>query len=125
MKTQEQKLQLLDETIAYYSKGNKRCASSMGCRYSGKTVGIKTQGCAVGRLLKPALRIELDKNSGIVTYSRIWEKLPKNIQSYGQDFLRQLQMLHDDASFWGIKGLSSGGEFFVKELRQKINNNKL
>lgn len=133
-KTQEQKLQLLKETVAYYSKDTKRinagelaeCGIRVCC-YSGTTLDNDSEGCAIGRLLSLELRQFLDseyvlnqKSSGL---KNIFIHLPEDIKAYGKEFLFQLQILHDDVRNWNEKGLTPIGKGKVTRMKTSINKN--
>lgn len=120
-----EKHNLLNETIQYYSADplNRRCVSGNsggGCKYSGKTVNLPlSDGCAIGRLLSPELRLDFDSR-GTVSVGTIFSELPENIQAYGLPFLKQLQVLHDSDYFWNSNGLSISGLDKAAQIRNSI-----
>lgn len=128
-KTKEECLALLNETITHYSENvNRRCVTTNGegrfkCKYSGTTIeNSESDGCAIGRLLTPELRIELDTKYGDTIPSGvedIWEYLPDEIKGYGKAFLVDLQKLHDEISFWNNEGLTERGNFHVEAIKGK------
>jgi hypothetical protein len=128
-KTKEERLVLLNETIAHYSENvNRRCVTTNGegqfkCKYSGTTIdNAESDGCAIGRLLTPELRIQLDTKYGDTIPSGvedIWEYLPDEIKGYGKLFLIDLQKLHDEIAFWDNEGLTGRGKLHVEEIKQK------
>ena len=126
MKTITEKLQLLKETVDHYSVNPKkrRCGTNDRCRYSPITLDIKTsKGCAVGRLLDPALALKIDRQFEGVSNSSVsgvWKHIPSNIQSFGKEFLRSLQILHDADAYWTEDGISDAGTNYCKEIKEKI-----
>lgn len=126
MKTlQNKQLALLNETVAYYSEDtNRRCDTEHICAYDPATVGKEgiSEGCAIGRLLSPQLKKELDKKytsiskpSGVPS---IFEELPKSVQYYGKDFLTQLQSLHDQPIYWDHNALSVVGKRVIESFKE-------
>lgn len=127
-KTKQDKLVLLEDTIKYYSEDiNRRCVNSTTdlCYYSSTSIPDKwSDGCAIGRLLTPKLRLELDAKSSEMSNTsvkHIFHLLPENIQDYGKDFLDKLQKLHDNARNWNDEGLSEHGKIMVDEIKFEIN----
>jgi hypothetical protein len=87
------------DTVNYYSANTKerRCINEDGsCCYA--PVGdSKSEGCAIGRHLPRALAKKLDAYFvGTVYNSELWNMLPRELQSLGQEFLRDIQNLHDN-----------------------------
>lgn len=117
--------QVLEDTIDYYSEDvNRRCkkSNSSQCYYSPKTIGKEgiSEGCAVGRLLSDKLKEEIDENyPDGQSVSGIFNELPSEIQSLGEDFLMSLQRLHDTNRFWTEKGLSELGKQEVLIIKQE------
>lgn len=118
---------VLEETIQYYSEdvdGRAARADNGRCRYAGKSVDRpNSDGCAVGRLLSPELRLELDEKCAgcIVNSDEVWPRLPKNVRFYGKGFLRELQKLHDTPAYWNSHGLSTSGIKKVLEIKESYN----
>lgn len=116
--------QILEDTIKYYSEDtNRRCVTEYGCFYNPIRVNKKgiTDGCAIGRLIPQRLRAKLDKfdgATGVIEY-KIFQELPKKIQNLGQDFLVELQILHDNNSYWDDGGLTEKGEKVVTEMKRR------
>jgi hypothetical protein len=127
-KTKEERLVLLNETIAHYSENvNRRCikttdAGHFKCKYSGTTIGnAESDGCAIGRLLTPELRIELDAKCGDTRPSGVddlWSDLPDEIKAYGKAFLVSLQALHDEIDNWDEQGLSEDGKEYAESIKK-------
>ena len=121
MKRKEKQLGLLEETIAYYSEDvTRRCTIGKGCRYSGESFNKPhSDGCAIGRLLSPELRLILDTKHKGDSAIGVWDALPKLIQRYGKKFLLDLQLLHDGHEYWNDKGLSERGEEIVLKIKKE------
>jgi len=79
----------------------------------------------VGRLIEDKdLCAKLDNSgdgSGVCLPS-VFEQLPENVQELGQEFLMDLQKLHDHEQNWTGNGLSDVGENFMTELEAKWSN---
>lgn len=122
---QNKQLALLNETVAYYSEDtNRRCSKDKLCAYDPATAGKEgiSEGCAIGRLLSPQLKKELDKKytsaskpSGVPS---IFEELPKSIQYYGKEFLTRLQSLHDQSIYWDHNALSVAGKREIESFKK-------
>lgn len=115
---QKAQLELLEETAAFFNLSN-RCETVAGmCKYhvDGK------EGCAIGRKIQDIeLRKELDAgtNTG-VDYSKVFDRLPNDLKELGQDFLSNLQGLHDDTYNWSETGLSKSGQKSVYRIKEKF-----
>jgi len=95
---------LFSYTIKYFNLNNRSVHPNGKGLYSGK-------GCAIGKHIKDKqLCSKLDTIicSGL-TESDIYRRLPTNLQKLGQDFLIDIQMLHDNRDNWTISGLSRSG----------------
>lgn len=126
----ERQLQILDETVAYYSKDtNRRCTSPKGtvtggCFYAPESVnkvGI-SDGCAVGRLLTPEFRIFIDSKiepgfNSYIDNENIFSLLPNDIKELGGSYLRALQGLHDSPLHWLENGISTNGLEYVEKMK--------
>lgn len=127
------KLNLLQETVSYYSENPLRiCRASFDgeahCFYDGlKNPNTESDGCAVGRLLPQELKEYLDTvftfNKVASSVSEVFQHLPLDIQEYGVQFLRRLQGLHDTLDYWDEKGLTETGKVFIKNFIVDIENN--
>lgn len=124
-KTKEEKLALLEETFNYYNDNvARRCRTAFKCRYSGVSIDNPyTDGCAIGRLLTPELRLKLDvQYHGVPVNSEgVWKLIPDEIKAYGSEFLRHLQLFHDHQHFWDFKGISSQGLQELSLIKSRIN----
>ena len=128
---QSKKIAVLNETVAYYSENTlRRCIMDNGtCFYSGsKNELTESGGCAIGRLLSKELSNLLDneftfnkyKGNGGCGTKAIFKKLPLEIQDYGENFLRELQTLHDNNVFWRVNDLTIDGKKYVRDIKHKI-----
>ena len=123
---QKKQLALLNETVTYYSENpiERRCtANSGGCYYSPEKANKpNSEGCAVGRLLTPELKAELDfQIGGDTSVEGVWHLLPNEIQVYGMDFLGELQLLHDVSDYWDDKGITKDGLRKVERIKSNFN----
>ena len=113
--------EFLSGTLKYYTKDiNRRCVSeNETCFYSplsADKVG-QTDGCAIGRWLKPELQLRLDNcTKNIVSVDDIFNQLPTVLKNLGQNFLSSCQGLHDSSANWEKKGLSVEGRYTVSEI---------
>lgn len=124
MKTLQQKrLELLDETANHYNINN-RCAGKIkelySCRYHPKSLGLegKTEGCAIGRKVGRSLALKLDLKGGDA--EEIFNLLPKKLQELGDEFLMELQNLHDKKANWNKKGLNREGRKEYTSIKKKF-----
>lgn len=112
----------------YTSDPSKRCFASLDdgpvCKYSGKTLGLKTKGCFIGALLPSKDRIKIDEYFGDTgsdvirlakEYEEIGVKLPKFIKD-NRLLMSHLQQLHDNVRYWTDNGLNSNGKEFLLEV---------
>lgn len=122
--SKEKKLELVEDTVKYYSEDTqRRCLGNGQCYYSPVTADNPlSSGCAVGRLVSPELQLILDKHfaCGLVD---IFHLLPEDIQEYGQDLLEELQRFHDGANNWDDDGLTLYGQTNLEKIYEKINLN--
>jgi len=102
----EQKLKLLEETVAYYEQDPSRRAiyDDVECAYRMKCEDGTVKKCAVGRLI-PDHRYD----SSIEGYTveelyneeeMLHKVLPKKYSKLGYKFLNSLQKLHDFDNYW-------------------------
>lgn len=118
---QEKRKEFLDDTVAHFSV-NVRATASIelesgrsitACKYSHDYNG----GCAIGRKISKKLASELDNidDSG-VTENHIFVKLPKELRELGQNFLTDIQGLHDFTGYWDEEGLNEAGIFAYNRI---------
>lgn len=110
--------EFLLDTIKYYSEDtSRRCATESRCTYSPKTLNKNSEGCAIGRWLDEELQLELDALGAVpVQNKKVFDKLPKWMQSMETYFLQHIQDLHDTGYCWSESGLSQFGKDKVNEM---------
>lgn len=116
MKTiKERRLEILKWERENRNSKNRSTNIGGSCIYSGEI------GCGVGRLIEDkdlCARLDNDVASGVCLTS-VFEQLPENVRELGQEFLRDLQRLHDLEYHWNTKGLSVVGDSFMMGLEAK------
>lgn len=97
MKKFETREALLQDAIDYYwGKPERKCVDESGnCKY---TPSPTSEGCAIGRLLPKDIAETLPYDAGVYD-SRVWDSLPEWLKAMGQEFLKDLQILHDISKF--------------------------
>jgi hypothetical protein len=127
-KLQIKQLQVLEETVKYYSENTERRCVKGSCTYAPENSDKASisNGCAVGRLLEPDLRLNLDEmfssgdDSG-VSNEYLFSLLPEKVRNLGMPFLTDLQVLHDDNSNWSAgEGLTVSGEGYAQTMGDRI-----
>jgi hypothetical protein len=116
MKTiQERRLEILKWEKENRTSQNRAVDKSLACRFSGEF------GCGVGRLIEDKdLCARLDSLGGEagVCNQLVFEQLPDNVKELGQNFLLDLQKLHDGGHYWTPNGLSDDGNDFMTRLEE-------
>jgi hypothetical protein len=112
----------LAKNLKYFtSNPKKRCSKDYNCKYSGKTLGIKTKGCFVGALMTPKQREWADINhiGGVyilIKRSKLFDfKLP-NIITENEKIMSDFQSLHDKTVNWDENGLNDNGLTTLKAI---------
>lgn len=123
MKTiKEKQLDFLNDTISHYNSSNRSLIGSF-CSYLPQT--NKSLGCAIGRHVPDKeLCKEFDK-IGSVNQNKVFNRLPSELKELGQIFLREIQILHDNANNWNETGLTPYGkdkEIYIKEKFEIYDN---
>ena len=74
--------------------------------------------------IRDRLQLELDEVGGSVYTNGIMKMLPRNIRSYGAEFLYSIQTLHDGAENWDMinNGLSETGVSMVNFIKKQIDS---
>lgn len=126
----KKRLALLEETVAFFKLDN-LCMTSKDERGTCKYYIKGKAGCAIGRKIKSIkLKKELDANvnsfGGSVTgvgNDVVFNKLPKDLQELGQQFLKSIQKLHDTLPNWDENGISAEGLKDVEKIKTEFNLN--
>lgn len=105
--------ELLNDTINHYNSNNRSSSISGQCYYY--PVSDKSEGCAIGRLIKDK---ELCKDFGCRNLSDVFEQIPNELQELGKEFLMELQNLHDLKENWNENGLSENGKEQAEFIRE-------
>tara|TARA_R100000808_G_C2122427_1_gene133437 strand:+ start:259 stop:717 length:459 start_codon:yes stop_codon:yes gene_type:complete len=134
MKKQMTKLELLQDTIRYYSENpeGKRALENVfdaeenhcgsDCVYTTEN----GQHCAVGRFLKKehqSTEFQYNEENSIIDildYMSPEELFVEEVQDIPQWLWTSLQGLHDIDGNWGEKGLTQQGEERAEKIYQKI-----
>lgn len=117
-------IEIIDETVAYYSEDIKRRAKIFNpdgygtiCQYYTKD----GQMCAVGRCLEEPEKFKGDGSSANQLNAE-WELdtiLKEEYRDQPISFWDKLQSLHDNDVHWDKEGLSKKGKSFVNVLKKK------
>lgn len=124
-------LELLEDTVKYYSEDIRRRCKRTNCTYSPITVGKEgiSEGCAIGRHLDKDFALEIDNLdlscSGIMAVLEETDKsrFPEWMLKMKPNFLEHLQDLHDRDFYWNEKGLSEEGINCVNMIKNNLVNN--
>lgn len=115
------KLEIIEETVAFYSEDTSRRAYKEGrCFYRDE----KGCNCAVGRLINTE-HPKVEEVFKSTAYSFVlfcnygFDILKEEYQITDDEFWFDLQMLHDDNSHWDKKGLTERGLTFANKLKEK------
>ena len=123
-KEKELMLEVLEDTIKFYSEDtNRRSREIVGgvnfCTYENKENGNK---CAVGRLLnkQDLAMIENKAYKDLSIYSVYDYLTTEKVKSLPVKFWSRLQEFHDNDSNWSLKGLTFIGKQRTDEIRHEI-----
>ena len=98
MKQFETREEILQDAINYYwGKPERKCVDDTkgNCQYM---PSMTSEGCAIGRLLPEDIVDKLPPDAGVYD-ERVWTHLPEWLKAMGQEFLKDLQILHDLSKF--------------------------
>lgn len=113
------KIEIIDETVEFYSKNPRSLDENGACVYNGPGGCL----CAFSRVVKPEMRNELvEGNDAGSLLSRLGcQILLDDYRIVNPNFWRKIQFLHDNPDHWNgtFTGLSESGEVYVAELKQK------
>lgn len=117
----ERMLQILDETVRFYSEDpsrravKKRPEGNITCEYFlNEARSLKM--CGVGRcLLNPSHIPEGGADE-------LWEsfKFKPEYDGLNAEFWMEIQEIHDQQEYWDDAGMTTDGKFAVKEFKRKI-----
>lgn len=113
---QKERLEFLEETVKFYSEDtSRRSITADGCLYKNPENDNK---CAIGRHIPKELYSKSFENKTFASLPSKIRRLPifKNL---GEDFLAEIQYLHDADPCWDKKGISKTGKNFVNIIKEK------
>jgi len=112
-------LEILDETIEYYTHNPRGITNEEVCLYLTED-GKK---CAVGRCLIEG-KVPIEFQGGVYSLLRKYGTvlLKPQYRSHQRAFWSDLQTLHDRSHYWVVGGLSDEGERYVNQIKTNINN---
>lgn len=114
------KVEIIQETVAYYSEDTQRRGLNSDGRCSYLTKG--GQKCAVGRCLLPTV---VEKAARFWSVNELAHMLVDGIldnalieryRGHSNVFWQDLQLLHDNQDFWNAEGITKAGEEQVEVL---------
>lgn len=115
----KKRLKFLNETIKHFNSTNRAMTPFGRCLYV-PIEGV-SEGCAIGRHIKnKALCFKLDGIGGVGKFE-VFVVLPKKLKDLGQDFLAEVQRLHDNKSNWDENGLTHYGNTKVEIIKTDFN----
>lgn len=125
------KLEIIEETVAYYSEDvNRRASTEFGCYYHTED----GRNCAVARCLVNAQEVEdyvVTNCDGLASARTLHERLgeekfqnlfKEDYKNHDYKFWQDLQVLHDNNFYWNEKGLSIDGTIEYEKLKTKYAN---
>lgn len=125
--------ELVDKLAIFVKTPSKRCVRTIGesdvlnCKYSGKTLGLDTEGCIIGLFLSEEDRLKADQVDidGVYDLVDMARKHNITIPTWFREYeclLVDFQCLHDEDINWKKTGLSAHGK---RELNHIITDHKL
>jgi hypothetical protein len=119
-------IEIIDETIEFYSKNQRAIVGYGACVYNGPD----GTHCAFGRCMLPNLQSLGDKlqGNGATLKSLLLRNevkllddlLQPQYRGHSFSFWTNLQVIHDSSDYWCEKGLTTNGVFMVDRLRKRI-----
>lgn len=109
------KLEIIDETVRFYSKNTERRAKKNGLYSYLNEDGNK---CAVGRCAKNPGDLSNGPFLELIEDLADDEIFLPRYQGHVHDFWNNLQNLHDSDGYWGYNSLSECGERRVEKLKK-------
>ena len=126
MNKEKLSIKIAKELSFFNSNPSKRCVDDSKCRYSGESLGLKTKGCLIGRLIPKQVRLDADKKESMGLPRLIEEfgsRVPKYIRD-NEDLFSVAQRIHDGECRWNENGLSEAGVDSVKSMIKTYNLNE-
>ena len=117
--------QLLDNTKKRYNSYNRAVNNNEECLY----ITENNNRCAIGIELTPNTCHKLNQvkptleGGTSVRNKEIFNTLPKRLQDMGEDFLSDIQSLHDCGWYWNSEGLTQDGLSKVNQIKAIYNLN--
>ena len=104
------KLQIIDETVEYYSN-NPRSVCGTECRY----IGPNGENCAFSRCCSdPTSCIPYEGGNHMLWFVK------SEYRGHGLEFWKQIQDLHDLSIHWEGNKLTKIGQDHVKKLKERF-----
>ncbi len=124
----------INDTVAYYSAdpaARRNFVPDRGCFY--KAVRPSSEGCAIGRHLTEDLCTELDciddnytTDDGTgVNNTDVFNKLPARLRKLTQQFLTDMQQMHDHNVYWVGEGFEQRRENYLRTIRARLDREAL
>jgi hypothetical protein len=128
---QKTKLEILQETVAYYAADPVGRRAKLGAKCMYRTP--EGRRCAVGRCMTKASVVAYAAyigtvknlvstvlNGAYIGYDTVVRQpLKRNYQGHNLNFWDDLQALHDNNTYWTESGLSAEGQQFVAVLSER------
>ncbi len=135
MRTREEILSLIDETVEYYNN-NPRAIVDSRCKYRA-FINDTEANCAVGRCLTEEAKDEIESEGingstvgDIIVDIDTVPLFKKEYEGFTTKVWRRLQVLHDNHEHWEIRygavegsPLTPEGEQNLKALKEWVNEN--
>ena len=132
MRTLEEKLTLIDETVKFYGENPLEKRATMYNLLSGSSCKYLTEDnkkCAVGRCLTNEALSEHGKFSGTIhglvggtDNIKLQNLFKDEYKGFDVDFWQELQRLHDKETNWDLRNrtLSKSGQQFVRDFKDNV-----
>jgi len=116
---EQKRLDFINSELGYFIEDpSRRSVDKKGdCYYRHPDDG---RPCLIGKQISDEdydLGMENDAVGCVDKY--VWNKLSKDIQNLGGDFLSSLQRFHDSYRNWTSTGLSEEGEYTLNGIKEK------
>lgn len=98
-----------NRSVIYGKHGDKKCLYV--------PIEGKSDGCAIGRHIADKKLCEKLDIEGEIGDSNAFCMLPDNLQELGEDFLSEVQTLHDTDINWNDNGISTLGQYQADSIK--------